>query len=118
MVELGVFLPVTNNGWIISKNSPQFLPTYALNRAISELAERIGFSYVFSMVKWRGFGGETEFWKHSVESVTLMAGLAPVTERLRLICSVAPALVHPAVFAKTAATLDDIAGGRLGAIAI
>ncbi len=113
-----MFLPVTNNGWIISKNSPQFLPTYALNRAISELAERIGFSYVFSMAKWRGFGGETEFWKHSVESVTLMAGLAPVTEHLRLICSVAPALVHPAVFAKTAATLDDIAGGRLGAIAI
>ena len=59
MVELGVFLPVTNNGWIISKNSPQFLPTYALNREISALAKRIGFSYVFSMAKWRGFGGET-----------------------------------------------------------
>jgi pyrimidine oxygenase len=114
MVELGVFLPVTNNGWIISKTSPQFLPTFALNREICAVAERIGFSYVFSMAKWRGFGGATDFWKYSIESVTLMAGLAPVTRNLRLICSVAPALIHPAVFAKTAATLDDIAGGRLG----
>ena len=48
-VDLGVFLPVTNNGWIISRNSPQFLPSFGLNRAICELAERIGYSYVFSM---------------------------------------------------------------------
>jgi pyrimidine oxygenase len=113
-VDFGVFLPVTNNGWIISKTSPQFLPTFALNRAISLLAERIGFGYVFSMAKWRGFGGATDFWKYSLESLTLMAALAPVTSRLRLIASVAPALIHPAVFAKMAATLDDVAGGRLG----
>jgi pyrimidine oxygenase len=113
-VDLGVFLPVTNNGWIISKNSPQFLPTYALNREISEIAERIGFSYVFSMAKWRGFGGETDFWKYCIESMTLMTGLAPVTTNLRLIASIAPALIHPAVFAKMAATMDDVAGGRMG----
>src|SRR5262245_38885229 len=114
MVELGVFLPVTNNGWIISKSSPQFMPTFALNRDTSVLAGRIGFSYVFSMAKWRGFGGETDFWNYSIESMTLMAGLASVTEGVRLVASVAPALIHPAVFAKMAATLDDIAGGRLG----
>jgi pyrimidine oxygenase len=113
-VNLGVFLPVTNNGWIISRNSPQFLPSFALNRDICQLAERIGFNYVFSMAKWRGFGGEIEFWKYSIESMILMTGLAPVTPRLRLIASVAPALIHPAVFAKMAATTDDVCGGRLG----
>jgi pyrimidine oxygenase len=113
-IDLGVFLPVTNNGWIMSKNSPQFLPTFALNRDVSQLAEEIGFSYVFSMAKWRGFGGDTDFWRYSIESMALMAGLGPVTTRLRLIASIAPALVHPAVFAKMAATMDDIAGGRLG----
>lgn len=114
MIELGVFLPVTNNGWIISKTSPQFRPTFALNREICTICERIGFQYVFSMAKWRGFGGETDFWKHSIESMTLMAGLAPLTTRLRLIASIAPVLVHPAIFAKMAATLDEIADGRLG----
>jgi pyrimidine oxygenase len=113
-VELGVFLPVTNNGWIISKNSPQFLPSFALNRDICQLAERTGFSYVFSMAKWRGFGGQTDFWKYSLESMILMSGLASHVPKLRLIASVAPALIHPAVFAKMAATMDDVVGGRLG----
>ena len=113
-VNFGVFLPVTNNGWIISKTSPQFLPSFALNREICRIAEEIGFDYVFSMAKWRGFGGEVEFWKYSVESAILMTGLGAVTPRLRLIASVAPALIHPAVFAKMAATMDDVCGGRLG----
>jgi pyrimidine oxygenase len=113
-IELGVFLPVTNNGWIISKNSPQFLPSFALNRDICKIAESIGFSYVFSMAKWRGFGGATDFWKYSLESMTLMTGLAAHVSRLRLLCSIAPVLIHPAVFAKMAATMDDVTGGRIG----
>jgi pyrimidine oxygenase len=113
-IDLGVFLPVTNNGWIISKNSPKFLPTFELNRDVCKLAERIGFSYAFSMAKWRGFGGATDFWKHSVESTMLTAGLAAHVSRMRLIASVAPVLIHPAIFAKMAATVDEIAGGRFG----
>lgn len=113
-IDLGVFLPVTNNGWIISKTSPQFLPSYELNRNICQLAEKTGFSYVFSMGKWRGFGGDVDFWKYSIESMILMSGLANAVPSLRLIASVAPALIHPAVFAKMAATLDDVCGGRLG----
>ena len=112
-LELGVFIPVGNNGWVISKNSPQYRPTFALNRQIATLAEEIGFDYVFSMAKWRGFGGETEFWQHSLESMTLMAALAPLTTEVKLIASIVPTLIHPAVFAKTAATLDDVSDGRL-----
>jgi pyrimidine oxygenase len=113
-VDFGVFLPVTNNGWIISKTSPQFLPSFTHNRDIAQLAERIGFSYVFSMAKWRGFGGDVEFWKYSIESMILMTGLAAAAPTLRLIASIAPALMHPAVFAKMAATMDDVASGRMG----
>jgi pyrimidine oxygenase len=113
-VDFGVFLPVTNNGWIISKTSPQFLPSFAHNRDIVQLAERIGFSYAFSMAKWRGFGGDVEFWKHSIESMILMTGLAAAAPTMRLIASIAPALMHPAVFAKMAATMDDVAAGRMG----
>ena len=113
-VNLGVFLPVTNNGWIISKSSPQFMPSFAMNLEICKTAEQIGFSYVFAMGKWRGFGGDTEFWKYSIESMTLMTGLAAAVPNLRMIASVSPALIHPAVFAKLAATMDDVAGGRMG----
>ena len=114
IVNLGVFLPVTNDGWIISKTSPKFMPSFALNREICSLAQRIGFSYVFAMGKWRGFGGEIDFWKYQQESMTLMTGLAVAVPELRMIASVAPALIHPAVFAKMAATMDDVSGGRMG----
>ena len=54
VLELGVFMPVGNNGWIISESSPQYMPTYDLNRQITLLAEEVGFDYIFSMCKWRG----------------------------------------------------------------
>ena len=58
-------MPVGNNGWILSKTSPQYLPTYQLNRDVAQLAEKIGFDYLFSMAKWSGCGGETRFWDHT-----------------------------------------------------
>ncbi|HEX6512527.1 MAG TPA: LLM class flavin-dependent oxidoreductase [Chloroflexota bacterium] len=112
--KLGVFMPVANNGWIISKTAPQYVPSFELNKKIAQFAEGVGFDYVFSMAKWTGYGGETEYWDHSIESFTLMTALAPVTERLRLVASIAPVLIHPTIVAKMAVTLDDVSGGRLG----
>ena len=113
-LELGVFIPIGNNGWIISSTAPQYMPTFALNRDICQLAEKFGFDFVFSMSKWRGYGGETRFWDFSLESLTLMAALAAVTRRVRIYASVQPLLVPPAVAAKMATTIDDISGGRAG----
>jgi len=112
--RLGVFMPVGNNGWLMSKTAPQYKPTFELNRDVTLLAEEIGFDYVFSMAKWSGYGGETRFWEYTLESLTLMAALAPLTSKLRLVASVAPILIHPTIVAKMAVTLDDISGGRLG----
>ncbi|MBM2811322.1 MAG: hypothetical protein HW416_2081 [Chloroflexi bacterium] len=112
MVELGVFMPVGNNGWIMSETAPQYMPTWELNRDITLLAEEIGFDYVFSMAKWGGNGGKTHFWDYTIESFTLMSALAPLTHRLQLIGSISPTLMHPAVFAKMAVTLDHISNGR------
>ena len=53
-MELGIFLPITNNGWIISRASPQFTPSFAMNKDITLRAEAMGFEFAFSMVKWRG----------------------------------------------------------------
>jgi pyrimidine oxygenase len=67
------------------KTAPQYLPRYDLNRRISQLAEEIGFDFVFSMSKWHGYGGETGFWDQSLESLTLMAALAAATKRIGII---------------------------------
>ncbi|MBM9465865.1 LLM class flavin-dependent oxidoreductase [Nakamurella leprariae] len=113
-MKLGVFIPTGNNGWIPSTTSPQYQPTYELNRSVVERAEAMGFDFALCMVKFRGFGGQIKFWDTTLETFTLMSALAPVTERIKLYCSVAVLTLHPAVVARMAATIDDIAPGRFG----
>jgi pyrimidine oxygenase len=114
MLDLGIFLPITNNGWVISHASPQFSPSFAMNKDITQRAEDLGFRFAFSMVKWRGFGGEFGYWDEALESLTLMAGLASVTSRIELIGSLQPLTVHPVVAARMALTIDNISNGRFG----
>src|SRR5205807_714212 len=105
MVELGVFLPVLNNGWIVSTAAPQYHPTYAMNKAMTLLAEDLGFSFVLSPTKYRGFGGPTEQWDYVLESFEVMTALAEATDRIRLYGSVALPTVHPAITARRGATI-------------
>jgi alkanesulfonate monooxygenase SsuD/methylene tetrahydromethanopterin reductase-like flavin-dependent oxidoreductase (luciferase family) len=114
MVELGVFLPVLNNGWIVSTTAPQYQPSYAINKAMTLLAEDLGFSFVLSPVKYRGFGGPTEQWDYVLESFEVMAALAEATDCIRLYGSVALPTVHPAITARRGATIDHIAQDRFG----
>ena len=58
-LERGVFLPIGNNGFLMSRTAPQYSPSFAMNKEITLLAEKLGFDYVFSMSKWRRFGGAT-----------------------------------------------------------
>ena len=81
-MKLGVFLPIGNNGWLISEAAPQYKPSFALNKAIVQKAEGYGLDFALSMIKLHGFGGKTEFWDYNLESFTLMAGLAAVTSRI------------------------------------
>ncbi len=113
-MELGVFIPIGNNGWLISTNSPQYMPSFELNRAITLKAEQIGFDFALSMIKLHGFGGKTEFWDHNLESFTLMAGLAAITRRIGLYATVATLTMPPAIVARMASTIDSISGGRFG----
>jgi pyrimidine oxygenase len=113
-MDIGVFIPIGNNGWLISKSSPQYLPSFELNKAIVRKAEEHGLDFALSMIKLKGFGGQTEFWDHNLESFTLMAGLAAVTTKIRLYASTPILVLPPAMVARMAATIDSIAPGRFG----
>jgi pyrimidine oxygenase len=114
-LDLGIFLPNAKGGAIMAETSPpQYLPTWKLNALNAKLAEDAGFSFLLSMVKWRGFGGTTNHWDYSLESFTLMAACAAVTSRIQLYASVAISTIHPAVIAKMTSTIDDVSGGRFG----
>ena len=113
-MDLGVFIPIGSNGWLISTTSPRYRPSFALNRDVVQKAEAYGFEFALSMVKLRGFGGESEFWDHCLESFTLMAALAAVTTRIKLFASAAVLTLPPAIAARMASTIDSVAPGRFG----
>ncbi|NNL85047.1 MAG: LLM class flavin-dependent oxidoreductase, partial [Myxococcales bacterium] len=76
--------------------------------------EALGFDFALSMVKFRGFGGETEYWDYALDSFTLTASLAPLTSRIRLIPSVTNLALHPAVAARMAVTIEAVCPERFG----
>src|ERR1700709_1733205 len=84
-MQVGVFIPIGNNGWLISTTSPQYKPSYDLNKAIVDKAEQFGFDFALSMIKLHGFGGPSEYWDYNLESFTLMAGLAAATRPIHLL---------------------------------
>ena len=112
--ELGVFMPVGSNGFLLSKRTPRYDPTFALHREIAEIAEAVGLDYLFWMGKWMGFGGETQFWRSTVEPLAVASAIAPLTRRLKLFATICPLLYHPAVAAKLIATIDEVSQGRFG----
>ncbi len=113
-MQVGVFVPINNNGWLISEAAPQYKPTFDLNREIALRAERYGLDFLLSMIKLRGFGGKTEFWEYGLESFTLMAGLAAVTERIKIYATCPTLVIPPAFAARMCNTIDSISHGRFG----
>lgn len=80
---------------------------------MARAAEEVGFDSI-----WVGdhylYRGDDRPERGPWEAWTLLAGLAGVTERVRLGPLVACVNFHnPAVLAKTAATVDELSGGRL-----
>jgi pyrimidine oxygenase len=113
-IEMGVFIPVGQGGWLASTTSPTIPATYQYNKDVTQLAERLGFDFALSMAKWRGFGGPSNFWDVTLESFTTMTGLAECTDRIGLWCTVHTMVWHPAVVAKMIATFDQVSNGRAG----
>ncbi len=112
--DFGVFMPMANGGWILSENAPPLDGSYDYNLQVALSAEKHGFDFIMSMAKWRGYGGVTQHWRRSLDSQILMAALAAVTRRVRVVCTVHTLLQNPAVTAKMMATLDQISHGRAG----
>jgi pyrimidine oxygenase len=113
-MDIGVFIPIGNNGWLISTESPQYMPSFDLNKQVVQKAEQYGLDFALSMIKLRGFGGKAEFWDYNLESFTLMASLAAVTSKIKLFASTAVITLPPAIVARMATTIDSVAPGRFG----
>jgi pyrimidine oxygenase len=79
-MDFGVFLPVVENGYTVSLTSPQFKPTYDLNKRVAQQAEEAGFTFALSQATWRGWSEDSPQWTDVLESLTLTSALARDTE--------------------------------------
>lgn len=113
-MDMGIFLPNLSNGWLITTAAPPFESNYENVRDVVKKSEEWGLEFALAPVKLRGFGGPSEFWDHAPEPITMMAGIAAETSRIRLFASVATLTIPPAIAARMAATLDQISKGRFG----
>ncbi|MGQ4828114.1 hypothetical protein, partial [Enterococcus faecalis] len=52
-LDLGIFMPMANGGWIISKNSPRLDGSFDYNLQVAKLAEELGFDFIMAMAKYR-----------------------------------------------------------------
>ncbi|EXG82892.1 LLM class flavin-dependent oxidoreductase [Cryptosporangium arvum] len=112
--EYGIFLPIGSGGWMLSTTAPHPEATYAYNKRAARHAEAIGLDFIMSMAKWRGFGGTTDHWGESLESITMMSALAEATERVKIWATVHANVHNPGIAAKMFTTLQQISGGRAG----
>ena len=99
---------------MVSTTAPQPEATYSENKRAALHAESIGLDFIMSMAKWRGFGGSTDHWGRTLESMTMMSALAEATSRVKIWATMHANVHNPAVAAKMFTTLQDISGGRAG----
>jgi probable F420-dependent oxidoreductase len=96
------------------------LPTYGPGCSAAEviecgvLAEQLGFHGIASTDHFFVAPGNPERFERVFEAITVLAALAPVTSRVKLLLSVLILpMRNPFIAAKQIATLDQLSGGRV-----
>ena len=114
-IDVGVFIPVGNHGWIHSVNSPAVEDgSFQRVLEVTKRAEALGFDFVLSPGIWRGFKGPSQHWMRTLESMTTSAALLQATSRIGVFGTVHMTVYQPAIIAKMMSTLDQIGPGRVG----
>jgi dimethylsulfone monooxygenase len=113
VLKLGVFSFNASGGLNPSTQPRRYHVGWEHTSAIARRAEEMGFEFVLPVAKWRGYGGETDFYGESYETLTWAAGIAAQTSRITVGATVHVPVIHPTFVAKAGATVDAISGGRL-----
>jgi FMNH2-dependent dimethyl sulfone monooxygenase len=107
-MKFAYWVPNVSGGLVVSKIPQRTEWNLQYNIELARIAERVGFDYALSQIRFIGsYGAE---YQH--ESTGFSLALLLATERLRVIAAVLPGPWHPAVIAKLGASADQLSGGR------
>ena len=82
--------------------------------ALARLADEAGLDFMLPIARWKGYGGDTDFHGHTLETITWAVGLLGATKRMTVFGTVHAPLFHPLIAAKEFVTADHIGEGRIG----
>ena len=109
-MRFGYWFPVFG-GWLRNVADEQTTVEWSAVRRLAQRSEQIGFDLtLIAELFLNDIKGPAA---PSLDAWTTAAAVAAVTERLELMVAVRPTFHNPAIFAKQAACLDHISGGRL-----
>jgi dimethylsulfone monooxygenase len=108
-LRFAYWVPNVSGGLVTSTIEQRTDWSFDYNRTLARLAERAGFDYALSQVRYTAsYGAE---YQH--ESTSFSLALLLATERLKVIAAVHPGLWQPGVLAKWIATADHLSAGRV-----
>jgi len=109
-MRYGYWLPVFG-GWLRNVEDEGMEASWAYVRRLATRSEQIG--YDLTLIAELYLNDIKGIAAPALEAWSTAAALAAVTERLELMVAVRPTFHQPAILAKQAANIDNIAGGRL-----
>jgi len=109
-MRYGYWMPVFG-GWLRNVPDEGMDASWEYNRRLTQNAEAWG--YDLTLIAELNMNDIKGVEQPTLDAWSTAAALAAVTEKLELMVAVRPNFHHPALFARAAANIDRIAGGRL-----
>ncbi|KAL9080646.1 MAG: hypothetical protein Q9157_000622 [Trypethelium eluteriae] len=108
-IKFAYWVPNVSGGLVISKIPQQTDWTLDANIRYAQIAEKVGFEYALSQIRFMaGYGAD-----HQHESVSISQALLHFTSKLNVIAALLPGPWNPAVAAKQIASIDQYTNGRI-----
>src|SRR5215203_4614055 len=109
-MRYGYWLPVFG-GWLRNVEDEGMEASWSYVKRLAQRSEQIG--YDLTLVAELNLNDIKGIEAPALDAWSTAAALAAVTERIELMVAVRPNFHQPALFAKQAANIDNISGGRL-----
>src|SRR5882757_5659958 len=109
-MRYGFWMPVFG-GWLRNVEDEAMETSWEYVRSLALRAEQLG--YDLTLIAELNLNDIKGVEAPSLDAWSTAAALAAVTERLELMVAVRPTFHNPALLAKAAANIDNIANGRL-----
>ncbi|WP_240899229.1 dimethylsulfone monooxygenase SfnG [Kineococcus indalonis] len=108
-VKFAYWVPNVSGGLVVSTIEQRTSHEPAYNVEVARAAERVGFEYALTQVRYlASYGADAQH-----ESTSFSLALLLATEKIKVIAAVHPFFWHPGVLAKFAATAQELTGNRL-----